>query len=156
MGKVFLASGIILVILIFAISTLNLGQNYKKSSTQSEIVNIQESNFEPFTARFKIQTNGTTRIFTDKKYHNLSTDVYITANDPQTIYINKDGIKWSDFFKTLPMSLTKECLITGTKQTFCSDDKGRLFFTINNILDPDVLDKQIQNDDLLIVTYKLN
>jgi hypothetical protein len=36
-----------------------------------------------------------------------------------TVHVRKAGVIWSDFFKTLPMELTKDCLITGTKQTFC-------------------------------------
>jgi hypothetical protein len=112
-----------------------------------------EPNIE-VTATFKIITNGTTRIFSDPRYHNLSKDVYITLQNPNTIVVKKTDIKWSDFFKTLPMSLDKNCLVTGTKQTFCTNENGKLYFYINNIENPNALDNPIRNNDFLLVEYK--
>lgn len=105
-----------------------------------------------FTARFEIYTNGTKRIFTDTKYHNLSPDVYITKNDPSIIYVKK-AVTWGDFFQTLPMSLTKECLTTGTGQLFCTNENQKLQFIINHKEDPDALDRLINQNDKLQVVY---
>lgn len=107
-----------------------------------------------FSATFKIITNGTTRIFTDSKYHNLSDNVYITSKDPNKIEIRREKITWSDFFKTLPMSLDKNCLVTGTKQTFCTNDTKKLYFYLNNIEAPNALDNLIKENDYLLVEYK--
>lgn len=131
----------------------NTSSFQKASDATISPVSSAEPNIE-VTATFKIITNGTTRTFTDSRYHNLSKDVYITPQDPNTIVVKKTGIKWSDFFKTLPMSLDKNCLITGTKQTFCTNDNRKLYFYINNIETPDALDKVINNDDNLLVEYK--
>ena len=51
------------------------------------------------------------------------------------------------------MSLDKNCLVTGTKQTFCTNKTQKLRFYINNIEDPDALDKVIKNKDSLLVTF---
>jgi hypothetical protein len=110
--------------------------------------------FLPFTARFEIYTKGTKRIFTDTKYHNQSPDVFIENPDPSIINVTKEKITWDDFFKTLPFSLTKDCLVTGTKQTFCTNDEGRLQFFINGVEDPNALDKEIVKDDFLKVIYE--
>ncbi len=104
-------------------------------------------------ASFDIYTNGTKRIFTDPKYHNLSPDVFIEVDNPDLVRVKKTGITWNDFFKTLPMKLTKECLITGTKQSFCTGESRTLRFYINEIEDPNALDKQIKEGDKLLVKY---
>ena len=104
-------------------------------------------------ASFEIYTFTTKRIFTASMYHNLSEDVYITADDPSVIHVKKNGITWADFFATLPMQLTRDCLITGTKQTFCNDSEGTLRFFINEAENPDALDEIINEGDALRITY---
>lgn len=106
-----------------------------------------------FNASFEIITNGTKRVFTQAMYHNQSPYVYIDSSDPNSVRVKKSGTTWDDFFKTLPFSLTKECLITGTKQTFCSSETKRLRFFINEIESPDVLDTAIGAGDHLQVEY---
>lgn len=106
-----------------------------------------------FTATFSIFTNGTKRIFTAAMYHNQSDVVYIQNPDPSIIHVTKSGTTWNDFFKTLPFSLTKDCLVTGTKQTFCSNETQKLRFYINNSEQPNALDLEIQPNDELRVVY---
>lgn len=107
-----------------------------------------------FTATFEIYTNGTKRVFTDKKYHNLSQDVYIAQENPGVIYVKKEGVTWGDFFKTLPMKLTKGCLTTGTGQIFCTNDSYTLRFFINETEDPNALEKAIAPKDFLKVVFE--
>lgn len=106
-----------------------------------------------YKATFSIVTNETTRVFTDTKYHNQSEEVYIEAENPNTITVKKRGVTWNDFFKTLPMEITKECLTTGTGQIFCSDETKKLQFYINEKEDQGALDKEINNGDSLLVKY---
>lgn len=107
-----------------------------------------------FTASFEIYTLGTKRIFTDTKYHALSSDVYITAENPSVIYVKKEGVRWFDFFETLPMKLEKDCIVTGTMQTFCTNEKHKLKFYINGYEDPSALEKTINSFDNLKVVYE--
>ena len=154
MKKIIIGIIILITVIIFwyfSNNTKSITQQMVSSTTSSSPQMIDNIDI---SAEFKIVTNGTTRIFTDSKYHNLSKDVYITSQNPNTINITKEGITWSDFFKTLPMSLDKNCLITGTKQTFCTNENKKLFFYINNIETPDALDKVINNNDNLLVEYK--
>jgi hypothetical protein len=106
-----------------------------------------------FTASFEIFTNGTKRIFTDAKYHNQSSDVYIESTNPSRIHVKKAGVRWSDFFETLPFSLTRECLVTGTNQTFCTSETKKLRFFLNGEEVPQALNRPIQAGDSLRVTY---
>lgn len=109
---------------------------------------------EDYTASFGITTNGTERIFTSQTYHNQSPDVYIELPDPSIVHVKAPDITWDMFFKTLPFTVEKECLITGTKQTFCTSETGTLRFFVNDVEDPDALDRLIQPSDQLRITYE--
>ena len=87
---------------------------------QDETVNYQ--------AVFAIYTNSVFRVFTAPMYHNLSKDVYIQADNPNIVLVKKSGVSWNDFFNTLPFSVTKDCLITWTKDTFCTNPTKTLKF----------------------------
>lgn len=106
-----------------------------------------------FTAEFEIITNGTKRIFTNSMYHNQSDDVYIESSSPNTVRVKKTGIAWNDFFKTLPFSLSKDCLTTGTGQTFCTNENQTLRFILNGIETPNALSEIINPNDRLEVIY---
>ena len=104
-------------------------------------------------ATFTIITGNITRNFKAEKYHNLSDDVYITADNPTLIHVKKAGITWDDFFKTLPMKLTKDCLTTGDGETFCDKKDGSLKFYLNDIEDNNLLDKEIKDDDKALIRF---
>lgn len=106
-----------------------------------------------YRASFAIFTSGTFRIFTAAMYHNRSKDVFIQADNPNVVHAKKAGITWNDFFQTLPMKLTKECLTTGTKQTFCTGGDGTLRFYRNGSYDKDALDRAIHHGDQLLVSF---
>ena len=154
---------ILIAILVAAITSLALfffkgKQNLSTSttaptSTTNQVTPTQFAEKVDITASFEIYTNTTKRIFTASMYHNLSQDVYITADDPSIVHVKKTGITWDAFFATLPMQLSKECLVTGTKQTFCSGPEGTLRFFINDVENPDALDEIINEGDFLKITY---
>ncbi len=116
-----------------------------QTSTTPQIVDKQAS--------FAIFTNGTFRVFTATMYHNLSPDVFIEASSQNVIQIKKDGSTWNDFFSTLPFKLTRECLTTVTRQTFCNGLNGTLKFYINGIRNDDALSNKINHGDKMLITY---
>jgi len=109
---------------------------------------------EEVTASFEIQTLGTKRIFTSSMYHNQSDNVYISADNPNQVHVKKTGVTWADFFATLPMKLTHDCLTTGTGQTFCTNASYELKFFINDKEEPNALDQVIKDEDRLFVSYE--
>ncbi|MBP6979867.1 hypothetical protein KBB41_02380 [Candidatus Curtissbacteria bacterium] len=122
-------------------------------STNSAQVDIEESGVS-LTANFEIEADGIKRNFSRGMYMNLSKDVYIESPESSNVVrVKKEGITWSDFFKTLPMSLAKDCLITGTKQEFCTNETKKLKFFVNDVENPDALDEVIKQDDRLRVVY---
>ncbi len=123
--------------------------------TQKETPSVTLTHQAPvsYEAGFAIFTHGTFRVFTAAMYHNRSSDVYLAADNPNVIHIKKSGTTWDDFFKTLPFTLTKECLTTGTKETFCTNNTAALQFYLNGKQDQHALDKQINAGDQLLVSY---
>lgn len=124
-------------------SVRNSLPNSQTSTPQSTDIN----------ASFAIFTNNTFRIFTASMYHNLSEDVYIEASNPNIVHVKKTGTTWNDFFSTLPVKLTSTCLTTGTKETFCTGERGTLQFYINGQRNDSALSQEIREGDKLLVTF---
>ncbi|MBI2195916.1 MAG: hypothetical protein HYU48_02625 [Candidatus Levybacteria bacterium] len=113
----------------------------------------QESQKTNITATFTIITDKITRSFANPKYHNQSANVFITAEEPSLVRVMKTGIKWSHFFATLPMKLTKACLITGDGETLCKGKQGTLKFYLNDAEDKDLLDREIKQGDRALIKF---
>src|SRR3990172_6251669 len=90
------------VVIGFSIITSQKPELQSKPSMPT-VSSPQEEKMADKKAAFAIFTNGTFRIFTDPRYHNLSSDVYIESTNPNIVLIQREGITWNDFFKTLPM-----------------------------------------------------
>lgn len=104
-------------------------------------------------ASFSIITGSTVRSFNAEKYHNQSHDVFISKDDPTKVHVKKKGITWDDFFKTLPMKLTKDCLTTGDGETFCDGKEGTLMFYLNGVEFKDLLNKEINQGDSILIKF---
>ena len=147
------------VVTIFLIMNLSLNSTEKAIKLNKQLSNIKSKispspNFSTDKkASFVIFTNGTLRNFSASMYHNLSTDVYILSDNPNIIRIKKDGVTYEYFFKTLPFKLTNNCLTTGTGQLFCTSVDGILKFYLNGNLDANLLDRQIQDGDRVLITF---
>lgn len=148
---------IVILSAVAGILALFLFNKDNKVSTPSTVTEKKEDVIEEKDverkAAFAIFTNGTFRIFTASMYHNLSEDVYITAENPNVVILKKQGITWGEFFETLPFELTYDCLTTGTKQTFCTNANKSLKFFINGKRDDATLGTEIKDGDKLLVTY---
>lgn len=149
----------IVLILLAVFVIVILGANYtgfdigfEKSIKRSSPTVQKEVDYK---ASFAIFTNGSLRDFTSSKYHNLSKDVFVTSENPSIVNVKKKGITWNDFFKTLPspMKLSKDCLITGTGEEFCTNKAQSLKFYLNGIKDDNLLSKTIRNGDKALITY---
>ncbi len=150
MKKLIVFGAVIIVFLFLAFTFFNKSQTPQTavpilSPAPAEKVNIEAS--------FTIITEKITRSFTNPKYHNQSAQVYIQADNPSIVYVKKIGITWDDFFKTLPMKLSKECLVTGDNETLCTGQGGTLKFYLNNIETPDLLDREIKQNDKILIKF---
>lgn len=138
-------------ILVSAFILFNKSQTPQPSATPSP---TPQNKFIDIKASFTIVTGNITRSFKAEKYHNQSPDVYIENINPTIVHVKKTGITWDDFFKTLPMKLTKDCLITGDGETLCSGKNGILKFYLNDIETPGLLDKEVRDGDKALIKYQ--
>lgn len=150
--KFLVIGGVVAGALIFQVALVSLDSTKSTIKQDSPAVSVPQT--VERKASFAIFTNGTLRIFSDPKYHRQSNDVYIeNSQAPNVIIVKKEGITWGDFFKTLPMSLSSECLTTGTGQSFCNGEAGTLSFYINGERVSNALDIEISNEDRLLVSF---
>ncbi len=122
-----------------------------KTITSPSISN--DSNL-PYTATFLVFTNSLRRDFWPTIYHKRSEKVFIEGTTPYIITVN-EKVTWQEFFDTMPapFKLTSECIVTGTGQTLCNRDVHELKFYLNGTLTPHALDRVIEPNDKLLVTY---
>lgn len=130
----------------------NSRQQSPRVNTTPPTLTLQKNSAD-YKASFAIFTSGTFRIFTASMYHNLSKNVFIEASNPNIVHIKKRGVTWDDFFKTLPFKLTRDCLTTGTGETFCTKGENRLKFYLSGVKTNDLLNKEIMKDDKTLITY---
>lgn len=153
------------IIILIGIAVLAFGFFYylnQKSDLVSppEIVSTQttepaaSTSSENFEAKFEIYTLGTKRQFGNAMYLGQSEDAYLTSDDPSVVHVEKSGITWQEFFDTLPFQIDKECLHTGTSQTFCTDKDGTLKFFLNGDETSNALSAPIMPGDSLVVRYE--
>lgn len=148
--------GLLIIVVLLLIKPLAFNQNAEPSKipvTQTPTPALTVEKNVDYEARFTIYTNGTKRIFTNSMYHNLSKDVYIEASDPSIVHVKKDGVAWMDFFGTLPFKLSKDCLTTGTNETFCSTKNATLKFYLNGIKSNNLLMEKIKDGDWALISY---
>lgn len=145
---------IIVIVVLAAVGYFLLkGSSGVRNSTQVPTEKTTEHQEVQIKASFAIFTNGTFRTFTADRYHNLSEEVFLTPNSPNTVTVTKTGITWKEFFNTLPMEVTKDCLTTGLNQTFCTNDEKTLKFYLNGERYSSALEKEIEDGDKLLVSY---
>ena len=153
-GLIIIGFIIILVLLPIKLLFLNQTEPPKKTSTllNPSPTSKQVKNVD-YKAKFAIFTNGTKRIFTAAMYHNLSKDVYIESSDPSVVHVKKEGKTWMNFFMTLPLKLDKNCVTTGTKETFCATPNATLKFYLNGVRNDNLLFEKIKDGDSVLISY---
>lgn len=133
--------------------SISLAPSPVSSSIMPSLTTTAKPQEADFTASFQIITKGVARSFKNPKYHQKSPDVFILAEDSTIVHVKKIGITWNDFFKTLPMKLTKDCLMTGDGESYCNDSGGNLKFYLNDKENQDLLDTEIKDGDKALIKY---
>jgi len=151
--KIIILTTIIILVAVSGFYFLNKPQpqiQIPPSPTSIPTIKNEQINIK---ASFTIITGSITRNFKSEKYHNQSADVYISASDPTIIHVKKEGITWNDFFQTLPMKLTKDCLITGDGETLCTGEEGTLKFYLEEVETPGLLNQEIKEGDKALIKF---
>ena len=87
-------------------------------------------------ANFNVRINGVLRDFSGSQYQSpegKELDKYIHLHDGvgDLIHIHKKGESLNDFFKSLKISFTKDCIILGPSSQYCSGNGETLKFYVN-------------------------
>lgn len=142
-----------LVLILTTILLAGCASNPKNPAQSTPGVNTQSEEKVAYQASFEIFTDGLKRNFSNAKYHNQSPDIFITAEAPNIVNVKKTNITWGDFFNTLPMKLTKDCLTTGDGEVLCGSQTKTLKFYVNDIQTPNFLNEKIKSGDKAKVIY---
>ncbi len=139
---------------IFLTSKPDPEPNKQTPTTNSNTTSSEVENKEVFVnAKFSIYTLGTKRDFSNSMYQNLSEKAYIATGKGDQI-IARSNTTWKEFFDTLPFSIDTQCLVTGTKQRFCTNKTQNLNFYLNGAVDPEALSRSINEGDELEVRFE--
>lgn len=147
--------GFLIAAVLLLIKTPAINQTATTKISVSEVPSptLEVSKIVDYKARFAIYTNGLKRTFSASMYHNLSPNVYIEASDPSIVHVKRLDITWTDFFLTLPLKLDKNCLTTGTKETFCTTPNATLKFYLNGVGNDNLLLEEIKDGDTALISY---
>lgn len=104
-------------------------------------------------ARFLIYTNGTKRILFAKKYLMQWQDAFLRTDNPSIIHVRARGVRWDDFFYSIPIDINQTCLYISDKQQFCSKGANELKFYLNGEKAPNLLSREIHDGDRALFTY---
>jgi len=144
---------IAIVLLVIKVASMNQTRPTKISVSQTPSPTMDAPKNVNYEAKFAIYTNGVKRVFTNPMYHNLSKNVYLEASDPSIVHVKTDGTTWMNFFMTLPFKLGKDCITTGTNETFCMTKNATLKFYLNGVRNDNLLMEKIKDGDLALISY---
>lgn len=148
------------VIVLLSVSLFPLSLESKKSvparSNSGSLKEEPESNLpvnEPVAATFLIYLHGLPKELKNADFFNQSSRVFISTANPRVVQVKTLGVTWDDFFETLPMTFSKECLVSEVNQEFCTYNDLKLYYYLNGKEEEDIFSKEIKNGDKLLVTY---
>lgn len=109
-------------------------------------------------ANFKVIINDKAVDFTLAKYQgkdgkDLDENIHLHDGKGDLIHIHKKGITIGEFFKSLGMSLTKDCFSDDSGNKFCNDKSNSLKFLVNGKPNTQFDNFVPQDLDKLLVSY---
>jgi len=91
--------------------------------------------------------------FSQSKYQQRSKFAYFINSDGDVVHKHATGVTLGFFFKTLGMSITKDCITLDTSQKFCNDGTKVLTVYINNKTSDNFEKYELHDLDKILVTY---
>ncbi len=149
-----------ILVLVFAVGLLVVHVGAQQTLAQAAQIaqqklreNTMASAKEPFLARFLIYTNGTKRIFSTRKYYLQWPDAFLRSDGPTIVHVATKGTTWGNFFHSLPLTLTQQCLVISQLQQFCTDSENSLKFYLNGKKISEFLTLEIHDGDRALISY---
>jgi len=96
--------------------------------------------------------------FTAAKYQsdNLNirhADIHFHDGNDDVIHRHADGITLVEFFKSLEIMITNDCLTLDTGVAYCTNDAEKLIFYVNGVVTPSIVDYVIAEEDRVLLYY---
>lgn len=96
--------------------------------------------------------------FTQDKYQSTakslqSDKVHLHDNKGNVIHLHAEGITLGDFFTSLGFNLTNQCLVTDTKEEYCTDNDNTLTLYVNGKVLENIANYQIIDNDQILLYY---
>lgn len=109
-------------------------------------------------ADFLVFIHGSPLDFSIEKYQAEERDdhnsgVHLHNSEGGVIHIHKRGTTLGDFFQSLDMMLSKECLILETKEQYCNDKNNTLKLYVNGERNEMFDAYEIRDLDRIVLTY---
>ena len=107
---------------------------------------------------FLVYLDGKVYDFTADQYQTsaeqtLHQDIHLHDNEDEVIHRHNVGITLGEFFTSLGVQLSKDCIQTSTDKQFCSDDTNKLLLYINEEPTTDIASYVNQEEDQLLLYY---
>jgi protein-disulfide isomerase len=109
-------------------------------------------------ANIKVLINGTPVDFSLAKYQSkdgkeLDENIHFHDGVGDVFHIHKKGMTLGDLFKSMGMTLDSTCLVSDTKEKYCTDSKKSLKMYVNGVKN-DQYEKYVPQDlDGILVSY---
>jgi hypothetical protein len=107
---------------------------------------------------FKLYIGDERIRFTDPKYqstpeHTHHVSLHFHDGNDEVIHRHADNVTLSDFFSSLDMSLTNECLTLSNGEDYCTNETETLMLLINGERTLNVTEYIINEEDRILVYY---
>lgn len=117
------------------------------------VTSPQENQAVDWQAGIAIFVNGLPINLRDGKYHNLSEKAFLTNQNPGVVFIKKTDVTWGDFFKSLNIGLTQDCVFQGSREQLCEDELNSIKYFVNGQRIYSPFSRVISDSDRMLVSY---
>lgn len=147
-------SGIIGLILAFVIGSILFAPPKKEhapiGTSHGDVVHVH-GDFRMYIGDDRIR-------FTDDKYQSSTEETHHVSlhfhdGNDEVIHRHADGVTLADFFDSLGMTLTNDCLTLDTEKKYCTDNINTLQLLVNGTNVSDVTSYIFAEEDRILVYY---
>ena len=155
---VIIAISILLIIFLARYSYL-ADKNYKNSlmyiSALEQLTSIGRLGSAHVHSDIKVYVNGEEiRVYQQKNFEkNKFTHMHPGKDEEDVIHVHATGITLKQFFNTLNIKLSRNCIIFEDGNEFCNDRSETLKYYVNGKINDETPDNEVKDLDKILITY---
>lgn len=105
------------------------------------------------TASLTVVIDGIPFNLTKDIYINQSEKIFLDSKFPGIIRVKKAPLVWQDFFDSVPIDVSKNCLTLDIRSSYCRTESKELKMFLNRIRVDTLLDKPVTDGDQILLSY---